>query len=126
LDAIADRQFTGKIEEISTIATSDFSAGWPIPRNFNLQIALDQTDARLKPGMTVQVTVIVDRVPDSITIPAQASFLRSGQTIAYVWDGSKFQERTIHVERRSRDHILVSSGLRSGDLIALADPSVAE
>jgi HlyD family secretion protein len=126
LDAIADRQFTGKIEKISTIATSDFSAGWPIPRNFNLQIALEQADPRLKPGMTVQVTVIVDRVPDSITIPAQASFLKSGQTVVYVWDGSKFQERAIHVERRSRDRVLVSSGLRSGDLIALADPSVAE
>ncbi|HEV2462792.1 MAG TPA: efflux RND transporter periplasmic adaptor subunit [Acidobacteriaceae bacterium] len=126
LDAIADRQFTGDIEKISTIATSDFSAGWPIPRNFNLQIALDQTDPRLKPGMTVQVTVIVDRVPDSIAIPSQASFLKSGQTVVYVWDGSRFQERTIHVARRSRDRILVSSGLRPGDLVALADPSAAE
>jgi len=37
LDAVADRQFTGKIERIGTIATSDFSAGWPIPRNFDLE-----------------------------------------------------------------------------------------
>src|SRR5262249_37912757 len=36
LDAIPDRQFTGKIERIGTIATMDFSAGWPIPRNFDL------------------------------------------------------------------------------------------
>jgi HlyD family secretion protein len=126
LDAIADRQFTGRIEKISTIATSDFSAGWPIPRNFDLQIALDQADSRLKPGMTVQVTVIVDRVEDAITIPAQASFLQSGQTVAWVWDGSRFQQHTIQIERRSRDRILVSTGLRSGDLVALKDPSVAE
>jgi HlyD family secretion protein len=125
-DAIADRQFAGKIERIGTIATSDFSAGWPIPQNFDLEIALDQTDPRVKPGMTVQITVIVDRVPDAITIPAQASFLKSGQTVAYVWDGSKFQERVIQVERRSRDTILVASGLRSGDLVALKDPSVKE
>lgn len=126
LDAIADRQFTGKIERIGTIATSDFSAGWPIPQNFDLEIALDQTDPRLKPGMTAQITVIVDRVPDAITIPAQASFMKSGQTVAYVWDGSRFQERVIQVERRSRDRILVASGLRSGDLVALKDPSEKE
>ena len=66
LDAIADRQFTGKIERIGTIATSDFSAGWPIPRNFTLDITLDQKDPRLKPGMTAQITVIVDRVPNAI------------------------------------------------------------
>jgi len=122
LDAIADRQFTGKVEHIGTIATSDFSSGWPVPRNFDLEIAFNESDPRLKPGMTVQVTVIVDRVPDAITIPAQASFLKSGQTVAYVWRGSKFEERVIQIERRSRDRILVSSGLRPGDMVALQDP----
>jgi HlyD family secretion protein len=126
LDAIPDRQFTGKIEQISTIATIDFSAGWPIPRNFNLVIALDQADARLKPGMTAQLTVVVDRVPDALTIPVEASFQKSGQTVAYVWQGSKFQERVIEVKRRSRDRILVAKGLIAGDRVALKDPTVKE
>ena len=126
LDAIPDRQFTGKIEQISTIATIDFSAGWPIPRNFNLVIALDQADARLKPGMTAQLTVVVDRVANALTIPVEASFQKSGQTVAYVWQGSKFQERVIEVERRSRDRILVAKGLRAGDRVALKDPTVKE
>jgi len=126
LDAIPDRQFTGKIEQISTIATIDFSAGWPIPRNFNLQIALDQTDARLKPGMTAQLTVIVDRVPNALTIPVEASFQKSGKTIAYVWESSKFQERVIQVGRRSRDRILIASGLRPGDRVAMKDPTAKE
>lgn len=126
LDAIPDRQFTGKIEHIGTIASSDFSAGWPIPRNFDLELAIDQADPRLKPGMTVQVTVIVDRVPDAIAIPAPASFLKSGQTVAYVWNGSAFKERAIQIERRSRDRILVASGLQPGDLVALKDPSGKE
>jgi HlyD family secretion protein len=126
LDAIADRQFTGKVERIGTIATSDFSAGWPIPRNFDLEISIDQTDTRLKPGMTVQITVIVDRVPNAIAIPAQASFLKSEQTVVYVWNGSAFQERAVQVERRSRDRILVSSGLKPDDLVALKDLSGKE
>ncbi len=126
LDAIPDRQFTGHLEQISTLATSDFSAGWPIPRNFNLEIVLDQVDSRLMPGMTAKVSVIVNRVPNAITIPVQASFQKSGQTVAYVWDGSKFQEHVIEIERRSRDRILVSGGLRPGDKVALQDPSVKE
>jgi HlyD family secretion protein len=126
LDAIPDKQFTGKVERIGTIATSDFSAGWPVPRNFDLEISIDQADPRLKPGMTVQVTVIVDRVPNAIAIPAQASFLKSGQTVAYVWSGSKFEERAIQIERRSRDRLLISNGLRAGDLVALKDPTGKE
>lgn len=126
LDAIADRQFSGKIDRIGTIATSDFSAGWPIPRNFDLEIVLDQTDPRLKPGMTVQITVIVDRIANAISVPAQSSFLKSGETVAYVWNGSKFEERPIQVQKRSRDRILVSSGLRPGDQVALQDPTLKE
>jgi RND family efflux transporter MFP subunit len=126
LDAIPDRQFTGNIEQISTIATIDFSAGWPIPRNFNLEVALDQADARLKPGMTAQLTVVVDRVPDGLSIPIEALFQKSGQTVAYVWEGSKFQEHAIDIGRRSRNRILVAKGLRAGDRVALKDPSVKE
>jgi len=126
LDAIPDRQFTGQIEQIGTIASIDFSEGWPFPRNFDLEIAFDQADARLKPGMTAQLTVIVDRVPDALTIPVQASFQKSGQTVAYVWEGSKFEERVIEIGRRNRDQILVAKGLRTGDRVALKDPSVKE
>ena len=96
------------------------------PRNFDLEIALDQADPRLKPGMAVQLTVVVDRFPDALTIPVQASFQRSGQTVAYVWAGSKFEERMIEVGRRSGDRILVEKGLRAGDRVALKDPSVKE
>lgn len=126
LDAIPDRQFTGKIQRIGTIASMDFSAGWPFPRAFDLQVAIDQNDPRLRAGMNVQVTVIVDRVPNSISIPAQASFMRSGRTVAYVWNGSGFAERTIQVDRRSRDRCLVSSGLQPGDRVALKDPLVKD
>ncbi len=126
VDAIDNRQFTGKVVKIGTIATEDYSAGWPIPRNFDVQIVLHQTDQRLKPGMTVQVTVIVDRVPNAISLPAQASFLRSGETVAYVWDGSAFRARPIQIARRSRDRILIAGGLRAGDLVALNDPTATE
>lgn len=126
VEAVNDRQFTGKITRISTIATEDFSAGWPIQRNFDLQISLDHVDARLKPGMRAQLTVIVDRVPHAISIPAEASFLRSGRTVVYLWTGSKFQPHPIQILRRSRNRILIASGLHPGDVIALADPTRKE
>ncbi|HEY1580213.1 MAG TPA: HlyD family efflux transporter periplasmic adaptor subunit [Terracidiphilus sp.] len=126
MDAINDRQFTGKIQQIGTIATMDFSAGWPFPRNFNLDIVFDQSDPRIRPGMTAQITVIVDRIPNAISIPVQASFMKSGHTVVYVWSGSKFSERAVQVERRSRDRALISSGLAPGDRIALQDPTEKE
>ncbi|MFP5237630.1 MAG: efflux RND transporter periplasmic adaptor subunit [Acidobacteriota bacterium] len=126
LDAISNRQFTGKVESIGTIATMDFSAGWPFPRNFKLSVSVDQKDPRLKPGMTAQITIVVEKIPNAVSIPVQATFLRAGRTVAYVWDGSKFDEREIRVQRRSRDRALIARGLKPGEVIALQDPSVKE
>ena len=126
LDAIPDRQFTGKIEEISTIATEDYSAGWPIPRNFDLRIALDQLDPRQRPGMTAQITIIVDRIPDVLIIPVHATFQKGGETFAYVWDGSKFRQHVVEVSKRSGDRVVIGKGLQTGDRVALQDPTGEE
>jgi HlyD family secretion protein len=126
LNAIPDRQFTGHIESISEIATLDFSGGWPINRNFTLEIVLDQTDPRFKPGTTGQVTVVVDHVRDAIGIPAQALFQKSGQNVAYVWKGTQFEEREVEVGRRSADKVMIARGLEPGELVALRDPTGKE
>jgi HlyD family secretion protein len=126
LNAIPDRQFTGHIEQISAIASMDFSSGWPITRNFILEILLDQTDPRFKPGITGQVTVVVDKVPNAIILPAQALFQKSGQDVAYVWQSGQFEERAVDVGRRSGDRVMVAKGLRSGEQVALKDPTVKE
>jgi HlyD family secretion protein len=126
LNAIPDRQFTGHIEQIGAIASIDFSGGWPFPRNFILEIVLDQTDPRFKPGITGEVTVTVDKVENAVTMPAQALFQRSGQNIAYVWRSGQFEERAIEVGRRSGDRILVARGVRAGEQVALRDPTLKE
>ncbi|HTS35874.1 MAG TPA: efflux RND transporter periplasmic adaptor subunit [Candidatus Solibacter sp.] len=126
LNALPDRQFTGHIERISAIASLDFSSGWPITRNFILEILLDQTDSRFKPGISGQVNVIVDRVPDAIVVPGQALFQKSGQNVAYVWQGTQFEERTVEVSRRSGENVMIAKGLKAGEQVALKDPTVKE
>lgn len=126
VDAIPDRQFAGKIEKISTIASEDYSAGWPIPRNFDLQVTLDHLDPRLRPGMSAQITIIVDRIADVLIIPVRATFQREGATFAYAWAGSRFHQQVIDVSRRSGDQVVVAKGLQAGDRIALQDPTAKE
>jgi HlyD family secretion protein len=126
LNAIPDRQFTGHIDQIGAIASMDFSSGWPITRNFNLEIVLDQTDPRFKPGITGEITVVVDKVPNALILPAQALFQKSGQNVAYVWRSGEFQERAIEIGRRSGDRILVAKGVSAGEQVALRDPTSKE
>lgn len=123
LNAIPDRQFTGHVERIGEIASLDFSSGWPITRNFTLEIVLDQTDSRFKPGITGEITVAVEKVPNALTMPAQALFQKSGQNVAYVWRAGQFEERIIEIGRRSGDKILVAKGVNAGEQVALRDPT---
>jgi HlyD family secretion protein len=126
LNAIPDRQFSGHIEQIGAIASLDFNSGWPITRNFILQVGIDQTDSRFKPGITGEVTVVVDKVANAIILPAQALFQKSGLNVAYIWHGGEFEERVVEVGRRSGDKIVVAKGVSAGDKVALRDPTVKE
>ncbi len=120
--AIPDRAFTGHIKSISTLASVDFSEGWPPPRDFTVHIALDQGDERLRPSMSGTVRVAVDRVASGILIPAEALFRKNGETVAYVLDGSKFEARKIAVAQQSGGQVLVAKGLQVGERVALKDP----
>ncbi|MFZ0638893.1 MAG: efflux RND transporter periplasmic adaptor subunit [Candidatus Acidiferrales bacterium] len=122
-DAIPDKEFTARVAQISTIASMDFSGGWPFPRNFSMDFSLQKTDPRLRPGMSANVRIAVDRVAEGIVVPAEAVFQKSGQSVAYVLHGSRFDERPIEVARRSGDQVLVAKGLQAGERVALRDPN---
>lgn len=126
IDAIPDGEFNGHVAEISTIASIDFTAGWPFPKNFSMTVTLDNPDARLRPGMSTNVRIATDRIPNAIIIPADALFHKEGRSVAYILHGSKFDERQIEVERRSGDQLLISKGLQPGDRIALQDPTAKQ
>jgi len=124
VDALPDRSFESHVDTISPTASMDFSAGWPIPRNFSVDVSLPESDPRLAPGMGATVRVAVAKIPDGIVIPSAALFRKAGQTIAYVRRGSKFEETPIEVSRRNPEEILIGKGLKPGQQIALKDPTL--
>ncbi len=125
IDAVPDKEFNGIIEEISPLAKLDFS-GWPITKNFDVTIQVDSTDARIRPGMSAGTRVILDRVPDSILVPSTAVFQKNGRAVVYVLRGSTFEERPVDIARRSTADMLVRAGLKSGERVALKDPTVQQ
>jgi len=125
LDALPDRSFEGRVETISPTASMDFNAGWPIPRNFSVEVGLSESDERLAPGMSATVRVAIAKIPDGLVIPTAALFRKAGQTVAYVRRGSKFDETAVEVSRRSSEEVLIAKGLKPGEQVALKDPTVA-
>ncbi len=125
IDAVPDREFTGTIAEISPLAKLDFS-GWPVTKNFDISVGVDSTDPRIRPGMSAGARIILDRVPDSILVPANAVFQKNGRAIVYVLRGGKFEERPVEIARRSVSDMIARGGLKPGERVALKDPTLQE
>jgi HlyD family secretion protein len=120
---IPDHSLAGRVKSISTLASTDFTAGWPFPRDFTVEIAFDKMDPRLRPDMSGTVRVAVNRVAGGILIPSQALFRQGGERIAYVLHGSKFQARRLVVSAESNGQALVARGLQPGERVALKNPT---
>jgi RND family efflux transporter MFP subunit len=121
-DAVPDRELTGRIGDISTLARIDFS-NWPPQRNFDLIVQLDATDPRLRPGMNTTVRVAVDRVPDAVLIPARAVFEKNGRSVAYVaGPRGGWEERVVQIARRGQEQLVVREGVKPDERVALKDP----
>ena len=123
VDGVPDKEHRGTVREISPLAKLDYSS-YPVKKSFDLAVQLEQPDSRLRPGMSANFRVEVERLPGSMVIPAEALFDRGGRMVAYVLTKGIFEERLLEVGRRGNGQILVASGLKPGERIALKDPTL--
>jgi HlyD family secretion protein len=126
VDALPDREFKGSVGDISLLARVDFSSGWPPPRNFDLQLKLDDRDARLKPGMSATARVAVGSLPGVLLAPAGAVFVVDGRPTVYRVGRHTLEPRVITVLKRGRDQVAISGGISAGDRVSLQRPSETE
>lgn len=82
-----------------------------------------QFDVLLRPGLLADVEIIVDKIPNAISIPTQAVFEKDGKLIAYVKKGKAFEERAFKPLKRSESTMVVASGLQPDEVVALSDPT---
>jgi RND family efflux transporter MFP subunit len=121
VDAVTDSDFAARVDDISTMAKMDFS-GWPPIKNFLLDLKIDRTDPRIKPGMKANARIAVNSIPNSILVPAQAVFQSNGSSVVYVRDDRKFAERTVQVGRRTSEVAQIIDGVKPGEHVALRNP----
>ncbi len=122
IEAVPGHEFKARIDEISILARADFSAGWPPPRNFDLDLVLLELDPKIRPGMTAVARIATDRVPDVVLVPSEAIFQRDGSPVVYRLSGSAFDELRVQVSRRGREQAIVAAGLTPGDRVATRRP----
>jgi len=125
VDAVPDREFDARVADVSPLAKLDFS-NWPLTKNFDLVLELSAADVRLRPGMSANARIAVDRKPDAVLLPSQAVFQKEGRTVAYVRGLWGFKERVLEIARRTPKQVAVARGVEPGEKVALRDPTLKE
>jgi HlyD family secretion protein len=125
VDAIPDKEFTAELDYVSPIAALIFKGGATPEKTFPARATLKNLDDRLRPGMSATAEIIIERQPNMLMIPTRASFDKDGKPAVYVQIGKNFVVRPIQIGKRNDDDIVVTGGLKDGEIVTLESPAEA-
>jgi HlyD family secretion protein len=118
VDAYPELELRGRVDYIGTLAQEDeaLSAG----KYFTVTIEVEETDERLRPGMSARVELLVEKLASAVYVPLEAVFERGGKHYCYLASG---ETREVLVGPSNENHIVIGTGVEAGELVLLGDPS---
>ena len=119
VDSLPELNVAAKVDRISPLAELNTNE-WPPTRTFRAYARLSKPDSRLRPGMNGGMDIIVNRIPDAISIPSKALFTRDGKPIVYVANRARYSPVQVEVLARNPDEVAVK-GIAPGAMVALVD-----
>lgn len=125
VDAYPQLQLTGTVSSIGILADARESAHQS-GKYFKVTIAVNQSDPRLRPGMTTRVLILCDTVLNVLTAPVYAIFGEDDRFFVYVDVRASFEKREVAVGLQSDHLVQIRSGLSPGDIIALSEPPASD
>jgi multidrug efflux pump subunit AcrA (membrane-fusion protein) len=119
LDPFPEKAFPGELESISALAEQGFE--WPPVRNFRAFARFREIDPRLRPAMNGRLDIIVDRLPDAVSVPAKAVFARDGRPVVLVPSEDGLKPVKVEILARNPDETAVR-GIEGGTRVVLVEP----
>ena len=121
----------GTVTRISTVASADeYGYSYGVV-TYDVEVLVPEPVPELKPGMTASVEILLQDVPDALTVPISALMTDDGaSTFVYVVTDPETQaveRRAVTVGAQSASEAVVEGGVAEGDLVVAdaysVDPS---
>ena len=119
LEAYPDLVMNGRIDFIGSLAEASADSPWKF---FSVRLLVDRTDPRLRPGMSVRVSFLLDAAHGVVVAPVDAVFPCAGRSCCYVRRAGQIWEQPVALGLANETHVEVKSGLAAGDELLLAVP----
>ena len=125
VDAVPRVTFEGKVSEVSQAASESTLPGTGMPsgeRTFQARVDIkDLKKARLRPGMTAQTRIVVEKIRAAVSVPLECVFEKDERQIVYVRRGTDFVSVEVELGPRNDERVVIKKGLKGGDEVALRD-----
>ena len=118
IDSLPELAIPATIGQISPLAEANNE--FPPTHSFRAWAPLTHPDPRLRTGMNGGMDIVVNRVPNAISIPAKALFTRNGKPVVFVADHGRYRAMEVHLLARNPDEVAVS-GIPAGAMVTLVD-----
>ncbi|MBE9536284.1 MAG: efflux RND transporter periplasmic adaptor subunit [Proteobacteria bacterium] len=113
-DAFPGETVTGQVDYIAASANADEGV-------FDVEIPVDNKSGKLRPGMMARITVVTERCEACMLIPRDAIVdTEVGPVVFTVNNKGIASRRPVTLGQTDRDHVIIESGLKSGDKIVVA------
>ncbi|MFW6158709.1 MAG: hypothetical protein ACOC8E_05065, partial [Planctomycetota bacterium] len=89
---------------------------------YSTEIYIDRDTAALRPGMSCEAEIIVERYEDALFLPVQCVVQVGGKSVVYVPGADGPEARTVAVGYDNNRMIRIVSGLEEGGTVLLAPP----
>lgn len=119
-DAFSDSTFTGTVSTVANLAVN--KDGSSKIKVFPVEILLNESNKNLLPGLTVSCRIIIDKIEDVLYIPLDAVRSEGEKNYVYRKNVRGYDKTEIETGQNNTDYVVVASGLKEGDEIALTDP----
>lgn len=113
-DAYPDETFDGRVSRVAPVFQE-------ASRQARIELAVGNADARLRPGMFVRVTAVLERVEDAVIVPEDALVVRDGQDAVFVVsdDASSVALVPVEVGVQDQGRVQVIGGGVRGRVVTL-------
>ena len=94
-------------------------------KGFEVDARIENPSARLRPGMTVNLTIPIERAADAVSVPIAAVF-NDGDgrgKVVYVRQGDATERRAVKVGVTTYTYAQITDGLRVGEEVSLVPPA---
>lgn len=122
VDAFPDIALTGIVSKVAVVADSSNSFMNPDLKVYPSMVTIDGTHDWLRPGMSAQVEILVERLEDAVYVPLQAVTYYGDQQVVYVVRNGRSERRVVEVGSFSEQFIQILDGVAPGEDVMLLPP----